>query len=121
MVDAMNVTTSAMNMTVISNLQMGWAITILVFLIIIVSLMLISKNIRIFIYGAILTVILGVIGFIANSIGTDAGEGNYYPLKVFCVIVGFIGCSLLGGYILNKAGWIDKFEDKYMGEKDENN
>ena len=112
MVDVTNVTMSTM--TVVPDAVMGWGIAILVFLIIIASLFMISKNWRIFLFGAVVTTILSVIGWIANSVGTDAGEGNYYPLKVFGVIVGFVSCSLLVGYILKRIGWIEKFEDKYM-------
>ena len=88
----------------------GWGISIIVFIAIIVLLFILSKNIRQFFYGGIVTVILGTIGWVAKGIGFSASEGDMVPITWFIGIGVFILTSVGIGRLLMKTEFIKRFE-----------
>lgn len=107
-----NITTSAM--ASIPAEGMGWLVTVIVFVVIVGTLFLLSKNFRRFLYGAVVSVAGLLIYWLSRMIGISAGEHDYVPLSVFGFIVGFIVVSIGLGYFLQKTKWVQKLE-KDMG------
>ena len=99
---AMNVTNSASSF--MSNASLGWVITLLVFMIIVITLSLISRNFKMTILGAITTGILyGILYGIYNLsryVGKSAEEGDTSPLITMGFMIGFIIVSFIVGKLL---------------------
>jgi hypothetical protein len=102
-----NATTSALS-------SMGggfsWVLTILIFLGILLTLLLFSKNIRQFFYGAIVSGSLTGIYFLSHWIGFSATKNNLNPLKWAVYIMGFIVVSIFVGKLLQKLKFIKNLE-----------
>ena len=103
-----------MNTTAINNLQTAssftWPITIIIFLATLAIIFLLSKNIRQFFYGAIISGVFILNYKFSRWIGTSAGNNNYNPLKWFCYIVLFIIISIVVGRLSQKLKFVKKIE-----------
>ena len=99
--------TSSMSAT-IPVAGIGGIVTIITFVAIIATLVLLSKNIRQFFYGAVVTTVLGIIYWVSRSIGVSTAEANYTPLKWAIGIISFIVASIGLGKVLDML----KFEER---------
>jgi hypothetical protein len=80
----------------------GWFITFVVFVLVIVTIFLLSKNFRQFICGAVVTGLLfGVYSF-SRWVGKSAEVGDFNPLKWVGIVGGFIVVSIIVGRLLDK-------------------
>ena len=94
--------------------SLGWIITIVIFAAILLTLFLLSKNLRRFFYGAVVTVILFIVYKISRWIGVaTAIENDYDPIRWFGYIVGFIIISIIIGWFLQKTKLIKKIEENF--------
>jgi len=89
----------------------GWVTSIGVFIAIILTVFLLSKNFRSFILGSSVTVILIVTYWISRWIGkATAIDRDYVPIKWLGYIIGFIVLSILIGKVLSETKYVKEFE-----------
>lgn len=96
----------------------GWFVTGAVFVGIIGLLFLLSKNIRQFFYGAIVSVVILINYWISRGIGVSASQGDYSSLKTACWVVGFVVVSIIIGRILQMTKFVKNLEEKLTEEKE---
>ena len=108
----MNVTSSAM--ASLSPEAVGWLITIMIFLGIILTVFLISKYFRQFLYGAIVSAILLIVYKVSRWIGVETINKNYDPITEFGWVAGFIWISVIIGYFIRKIKAIKDWEKKIL-------
>jgi len=90
----------------------SWWITFAVFIGMLLTIFLFSKNIRQFFYGAIVTGGLFGIYKFSRWIGVSTVENNINPLKWTCYIVGFIAISIIIGRLLQRLKFVKNLEKK---------
>lgn len=84
----------------------SWALTIIIFVAILLALFIVSRNIRRFIVGAIITGILYGIYKLSRWISVSTTiENNYEPIKWFGYIVIFIIVAVIYGKIFSYTKW----------------
>jgi len=98
-------------------IDVGWMTTIIVFVIVIITIFLISKNIRKIIYGGIISGIILINYKFSRWIGNATIENNYEPIKWFFYVIGFIIVSIIIGFFVQKLKFIQDFEKKLLDEK----
>jgi hypothetical protein len=89
-------------------------ITIAVFFAILITLFLLSRKFRMFVYGLIIWAGIGILYGIyvfSRYIGNSAGEGNTEPLKWIAKVIGFIVSSIFFGWIMLKFPKIREFDE----------
>lgn len=89
----------------------GWLFTILIGFVILVTLFVMFKNFRRFIYGIPVVGGLLIVYTIAKSIGFSAAEGETGPLIFMLWVVGVILTSSLVGKLIEKTSYVKKFEE----------
>lgn len=90
-----------------------------VFIAIIIMIFILSKNIRQFFLGAVVTGITFGIYKLSRWMGVSAAvEHNYKPITWFGYIVGFIVVSIIVGRILQKMSFMKKLEEILDNEKE---
>jgi len=95
---------------------MGWLLTIAIFFMVLVTIFLLSKNFRQFIYGAVISTI-GLINYkLSRYIGSSTTNNNYTPIKWFGYIVGFIIISIIFGRLIQKLKFVKRLEDEFKEE-----
>jgi len=93
--------------------SLGWMVTVIVFVLTILILILVFKNIRRIIYGSIISgIVIGVYHF-SRWIGTSTQNKDYVPISWFLYIAGFLICSWLIGLWLDKNKILDKIEAEF--------
>lgn len=90
----------------------GWLITVLVFLLVVVTIYLLSKNFRQFIHGAIVAGSLFAVYSFSRWIGKSYGAGNYEPLIWTGKVIGFILVSIGIGKMIDKLNLFKLFQKK---------
>jgi len=103
-----NATTSAYG--AIGTQGFGWGITLFVFLAVIGTIFLLSKNFRQFVYGAVVSLFLLINYKLSRWIGVEAGSSNFAPLKWTIYIIGFVVVSIVIGKFVQKLKFIKKLE-----------
>jgi hypothetical protein len=106
---AMNATTSMVAMIPAEN--MGWLVTVTVFITILITLFLLFRYFRQFIYGAVTTAVLAVIYWVSRSIGKATTVGDYSLLKIFAGVIIFIAVSLILGFFIRKIKYVKELEE----------
>jgi hypothetical protein len=107
-----NATTSINVLSSVASVS-PWAITTIVFFVILSTLFVLSKNFRHFLYGAVIITVLTVVYKISRYIGVStAVEHNYIPIKWFIYIVLFIVISIVIGKIITKLPIVKRWEDE---------
>lgn len=112
-----NVTTS-MNGIATTAATTGWMVTIIVFIGIIMVLILLFKNLRHFIFGAVVTAGLLITYWISRGIGVEAEAKNYEPFKWCCYIIGFIIISIVLGKWLKQYSFFKKIDEFFEVDKE---
>jgi len=102
----------------ISSGAMGWLLTVGIFIAVLVTLFILSKNFRHFLYGTVVTTICYVNYTLSRWIGVETTQTNYGPIKVLGYIVGFILVSIGAGKILMKFKFMKKIDDNLTSVKD---
>ena len=93
--------------------SIGWLATVIVFIMTIVILVLVFRNLRRIIYGSIVSgIIIGIYHF-SRWIGVSTQNKDYVPVSWFIYIIGFIFISWLIGLWLDKNKVIKKFESNF--------
>lgn len=109
---SMNATTSAYSM--LADIPASsWTplLAIGIFVAIIVTIFLISKNFRRLLYGVAVSVPLAAICWCSLSIAKPAGEGNWQPfLWLLGVVIG-VPVMILIGKVTEHLGWFKSIED----------
>jgi hypothetical protein len=102
------------SMSVVASIHpfVGWIITIAIFFSVFLIIFFLSKNIRQFIYGAVVSIVLILVYKFSRWVGTSTVKNNFKPIKWFGYISGFIILSIIIGNFLLKIDWIKKFEKK---------
>lgn len=111
----MNVTESAL--ATIPATSMGWLITIIVIASIVIMLFLVSRNIRRFIAGALVTIGCTLIYWVARWIGSSYGDGDTFPFAMFTWVAGFVVIAWGLGKCMEKLGWLDWLEEDIENAK----
>lgn len=93
--------------------EIGWLVTVTVFITVFIMIFLLSRNVRQFIYGAVVSTVLIIVYKIARWIGVSTSSGNTIPITWFAYIVGFIFMSIIVGRILLKVKWIQKLDKSF--------
>ena len=117
MVEYVNETVSGLQNMSASFSGLGWFITILIFISIILILFLLSKNIRRFFIGAVTTLIFFGVYKLSRYIGFSASEGNTKPFIIFGYVVGFIVVSIIVGLIVSHLKIFKKIENYFKEDK----
>ena len=107
----MNVTTALSSMNTIP--EMGWMITTVIFFASLLTIFLLSKNFRQFIYGAFVSGILLLNYKLSRWIGVSTMENNLNPLKWFGFIFGFVIVSIILGRLLQKTKFVKNLEKEF--------
>jgi hypothetical protein len=104
MVDTASLNATSSSFNVIASINpslLGWMITIAVFIGILATVYLISRNFRQMVLGGIITGVLYCLYKLSRWIGVSASaENNYIPLSTAGWILGFIVVSIIVGRIL---------------------
>lgn len=80
----------------------------IVFVVILVTLFLLFRNVVRFIFGAVITGVLFGVYRLSAYIGVSADKGNFVPVTWFIYVVSFILGAIIIGYVLDKLGILDK-------------
>ena len=88
----------------------GLVITIAVFVSVIIVLFLLSKNVRQFMYGAVVSGFLIMNYMFSRQIGQSAVDGNMKPLKWVSCIIGFIIGSIIIGRLIQRLKFVKRWE-----------
>lgn len=109
-----NATTNINGMDAINTISpaFGWLITIVIFFITIGIIFLLSKNIRQFFYGSIVTTFLLINYKFSRWVGVSTMNNDYTTLKWTCYVIGFIIVSIILGRLAQKLPFIKKLEEK---------
>lgn len=83
-----DITNGGLNM--MGSSMSSWLITGIVFFVVLLTLFILSKNFRRFLYGAVVSGFLLIDYFLSRWIGASASAGDTEPLKWAARIVGFI-------------------------------
>lgn len=109
--ETINATVSAIS-SMPNFLGVGVIITALVFVIICVTIFLVSKNFKKTILGGVVTgALLGIYSF-SKWVGSSGSSGNLAPLKWTLYIVLFLMASIIIGQILSKNKKINRWLEK---------
>lgn len=106
MINATYSSTNAIGM--IEPVAFGWIVTIIVFVLIIATLFLVSRNIRATFYGAIVTGALGGIFKLSRMTGKMAEAGNTGVFKGILGVVAFLFVSYFIGKFIMQTKWFKK-------------
>lgn len=105
----MNVTTGATSF--FSGTVIGWVVGVVAFIAILLTLFLVSKNFRKFMYGGVTaSFLIGVSAISIFLFGKPASTGNYVPSLWLGGAVLFIVISIFIGGFVEKKKFIKKFE-----------
>jgi hypothetical protein len=91
---------------------LGWVVTAGIFVAVFVTIFLLSKNVRQFIYGSIISTILILNYNYSRFVGTNFSEGNFEPIKWAGYVIGFIVLSIILGRIVQRFKFVKNFENK---------
>lgn len=108
----MNATINGLNTMANVAPILGWSITLAMFFGVLGVIFLLSKNIRQFIYGSVVSGVLLINFKFSRWIGVSAAESNFEPLKWVSYIIGFIVCSIIIGRLLQKLKVVRNLEKK---------
>jgi hypothetical protein len=90
----------------------GWMITFGIFIGVLVTIFLLSKNFRQFMYGAFISTVVLINFKFSRWVGKSAFESNFEPLKWVGYIAGFIILSIGLGHIFLRTKWGKNLEKK---------
>lgn len=112
-----DITNGGLNM--MGSSMSSWLITGIVFFVVLLTLFILSKNFRRFLYGAVVSGFLLIDYFLSRWIGASASAGDTEPLKWAARIVGFIIISVIIGKFLEKTAFVKRFEKNWGVNRNE--
>lgn len=107
-----NATSASLSADIISASNLGWVVTIGIFLGTFVTIFLLSRNVRQFIYGSIISVILIINYKFSRYVGVSTSAGNFGPVKMTLYVFVFIIVSIIIGRLLLKLKFVQDLEKK---------
>jgi hypothetical protein len=112
-----DITNGGLNM--MGSSMSSWLVTIVIFFVVLLTLFILSKNFRRFLYGAVVSGFLLIDYFLSRWIGASASVGDSEPLKWTVVVVGFIIISVIIGKFLEKTAFVKRFEKNWGVNRNE--